>query len=92
MFILEIYIGSSITWFIIFMIFGLTTRKKFIKNVKKMEKELKLKPKKKYGMIKTTLLYLLSSFIPVYRIFVMVSKLLIVYDVDRCIKLLKEKK
>ena len=87
---LKIYIDSVMIYFIIYMTTGICFRKEYVKARDKVRKELN-DNSKKYGVIRTTLLYLIISFIPVIRLIGLVGKYWMVVDPDSYVKKVKEK-
>lgn len=87
---LKIYLISCLIWFIILMAQALLFHREFIKARDKFRKETN-NDTKIDGYFKTTFAYLLASFIPVYRLFVCLSKFIFVFNPDKIIKAYKEK-
>ena len=87
---LKIYLISCLIWFIILMAQALLFHREFIKARDKFRKETNTDTKID-GYFKTTFAYLLVSFIPVYRLFVCLSKFIFVFNPDKIIKAYKEK-
>ena len=87
---LKIYLISCLIWFIILMAQALLFHREFIKARDKIRKETNTDTKID-GYFKTTFAYLLASFIPVYRLFVCLSKFIFVFNPDKIIKAYKEK-
>ena len=87
---LKIYLISCLIWFIILMSQALLFHREFIKARDKFRKETNTDTKID-GYFKTTFAYLLASFIPVYRLFVCLSKFIFVFNPDKIIKAYKEK-
>ena len=87
---LKIYLISCLIWFIILMAQSLLFHREFIKARDKFRKETNTDTKID-GYFKTTFAYLLASFIPVYRLFVCLSKFIFVFNPDKIIKAYKEK-
>ena len=87
---LKIYVDSVIIYFIIYMTTGICFRKEYAKARDKVRKELN-DNSKKYGVIRTTLLYLIISFIPIIRLIGLVGKYWMVVDPDSYVKKVKEK-
>ena len=87
---LKIYLISCLIWFIILMAQALLFHREFIKARDKFRKETNTDTKI-VGYFKTTFAYLLASFIPVYRLFVCLSKFIFVFNPDKIIKAYKEK-
>ena len=69
---------------------ALLFHREFIKARDKFRKETNTDTKID-GYFKTTFAYLLASFIPVYRLFVCLSKFIFVFNPDKIIKAYKEK-
>lgn len=89
---MKLYISSVIIWFLIIVCFSLSTKKIFLENIKKYNEALNKEEVKKMGYIKTTLFYLMVSFVPVFRLLILVSKFYIVFNIDKLIEFEKEKK
>lgn len=87
---LKIYLISCLIWFIILMAQSLLFHREFIKARDKFRKETNTNTKID-GYFKTTFTYLLASFIPVYRLFLCLSKFIFVFNTDKIIKAYKEK-
>lgn len=87
---LKIYLISCLIWFIILMAQALLFHREFIKARDKFRKETNTDTKID-GYFKTFFAYLLASFIPVYRLFVCLSKFIFVFNPDKIIKAYKEK-
>lgn len=87
---LKIYLDSVIIYFVIYMSTGLLFKKNFVKARDKLRKELN-DNRKKYGVIRTTLTYLIISFIPVIRFLGLFGKFWLIVDTDGYIKRAKEK-
>lgn len=87
---LKIYLISCLIWFIILMAQALLFHREFIKARDKFRKETNTDTKID-GYFKATFAYLLASFIPVYRLFVCLSKFIFVFNPDKIIKAYKEK-
>lgn len=79
MLVLKIYLLSSLFYFLLIVITGLLFRKKFLKSIGLTGKILEIKETPKEGMIKTTLRYLLISFIPVVRLVIFIEKMIITF-------------
>ena len=88
---LKIYIESSIIYFVIYIITSMLFKKDFIKARDKMRKELN-KNDKIYGYTKTTIMYLLISFMPIIRLTTLIGKLWLIFYTDSFIKRAKENK
>lgn len=88
---LKIYIDTVIIYFVIYMATGILFRKNYIKARDKIRKELN-DNSKTYGVIITTITYLIISFIPFIRLIGLIGKFLIMTDPDGYIKICKEKK
>lgn len=69
---------------------ALLFHREFIKARDKFRKETN-NDTKIDGYFKTTFAYLLASFIPVYRLFLCLSKFIFVFNPDKIIKAYKEK-
>lgn len=87
---LKIYLISCLIWFIILMAQALLFHREFIKARDKFRKETNTNTKID-GYFKTFFAYLLASFIPVYRLFLCLSKFIFVFNPDKIIKAYKEK-
>ena len=87
---LKIYLDSVVIYFIIYMSTGLLFKKNFIKARDRLRKELN-DNSKKYGVIRTTIDYLIISFIPVIRFIGLFGKVWLIIDTDGYIKKAKEK-
>lgn len=88
---IKIYIYSVVVWFVLFILTGIVFKKKF--------KEAQIKIRKftdwneeEYGVLKTTILYLIESLIPVRRCLLFFGKLVVIFRTDVFIEFLKEKK
>ena len=86
---LKIYIESSIIYFVIYIVTSIIFKKDFIKARDKMRKELNNNDKI-YGYTKTTIMYLLISFVPIIRLIILIGKLWLTFYTDSFIKNAKE--
>ena len=88
---LKIYFDSVIIYFAVFIAEGILFRKEYLKSIEKIGKEVRDSEEiKKMGYIRTTLSYFLISFIPIMRLIILIAKVLITFNPNETIKLLKE--
>ena len=87
---LKIYLSSVIIYFIIFIAEGLAFRKIFLKSQEKINKSQNIETKRD-SYLKTTIDYLIISFIPVIRLISFITKLFMTFYPDKCIEIFKEK-
>lgn len=88
---LKFYFETSIVWFIVHITYSIVFHKQFKKAQKKIQKETKSENEEKWGYIRTTLWYLLISFIPIIRLIVFIGKIVMIFDTDKAIETIKEK-
>lgn len=87
---IKFYLSTVLIYFVIYIASGILTRKQFIKARDKLRKATN-NNSKIYGYIRTTVYYLLISFIPIIRLFVLIGKYYFVANTDEFIKRVKEK-
>lgn len=88
---LKIYLVSCLIWFIILMSQAFLFHRKFIKARDKYRKKMNINTNLD-GYFKTFLMYLLASFIPVYRFLLCLNKFIFIFNPDKFIETQKEKK
>ena len=87
---LKFYIETVIIYFVIYIVTSIIFKKSFVEARDKLRKELN-KNDKIYGYTKTTIMYLLISFIPVIRLTTLIGKLWLTFYTDNFIKNAKER-
>ena len=87
---LKFYLETVCIYFIVYIATGILLKKEFVKARDKLRKELKINTKL-YGTIKTTFMYLIASFIPLIRLILILTKMYMIIDTDKYIKMIKEK-
>ncbi len=87
---IKFYLSTVLIYFVIYIVSGILTRKQFIKARDKLKKATN-DNSKIYGCARTTIDYLLLSFVPVIRLFVLIVKYYFIADTDEFIKKIKEK-
>lgn len=87
---IKFYLDTVIIYFIIFIAYGLLTKKQFIKVRDKLRKECN-DNSKVYGNFKTTLNYLLISFVPIVRLLSLIGRIYMIINPDVFIEKYKEK-
>ena len=87
---IKFYLSTVLIYFVIYITSGILTRKQFIKARNKLRKATN-DNSKIYGYIRTTVDYLLISFIPIIRLFGLIGKYYFVANTDEFIKRVKEK-
>lgn len=87
---LKVYLSSVLIWFLIIVSFSIATKQEFLKNVDKLEKALNKPKMKKWSYTKTTFNYLLASFVPVFRVGVLIAKVNLVFNIEKVIERAKE--
>ena len=88
--ILKFYFYSSIIWFIIIICSHIVFYKQFKKAMEKIKKATNDNTKK-WGYFKTIIVYLLLSFIPIIRLFELVTYFITISNPDKMIEIIKEK-
>lgn len=83
---IKIYLSTVIIYFIIYIVSGILTRKQFIKARDKFRKETN-NNSKIYGIMRTTINYLLISCIPFIRLLVLIGKYYFMINIDEFIKI-----
>ena len=87
---IKFYLSTVLIYFVIYIASGILLKKQFIKARNKFRKATN-DNSKVYGYIRTTVDYLLISFIPIIRLFVLIGKYYFVTNTDEFIKRVKEK-
>lgn len=87
---IKFYLSTVLIYFIIYIASGILTRKQFIEARNKFRKATNANSKI-HGYIRTTIDYLLISFIPIIRLFTLIAKYTFVMNTDEVIKRVKEK-
>ena len=85
---LKFYLDTVIIYFLIYVTSGLLLKKEFVKARDKFRKELEINDKL-YSNIKTTLGYLLLSFIPFIRLIALITKFYMITNTEELIKKVK---
>jgi hypothetical protein len=88
---LKFYIETSIMWFIIIITHSIVFHASFKKAQEKINKEVPSN-EKKWGFLKTLLWYMFISFVPVFRLFLIVGKTIMIFETDKVIEKMKENK
>lgn len=88
---LKFYLESVCIYFLVFIATGILFKSKFVNASEKIRKVNK-DTSKRAGIIVTTLLYLVISFIPVVRFLCLYGKIYMTFWTDSYIELLKETK
>jgi hypothetical protein len=88
---LKFYIETSIMWFIIIITHSIVFHASFKKAQEKINKEV-TSNEKKWGFLKTLLWYMFISFVPVFRLFLIVGKTIMIFETDKVIEKMKENK
>lgn len=83
---IKIYLSTVIIYFAIYIVSGILTRKQFIKARDKFRKETNNNPEI-YGIMRTTINYLLISCIPFIRLLVLIGKYYFMINIDEFIKI-----
>ena len=90
---LKFYIETSIMWFIIIITYSIVFHTSFKKALEKINREVPSdKNEKKWGFLKTLLWYMFISFVPVFRLFLIVGKTFMIFETDKVIEKMKENK
>ena len=87
---IKFYLITVMIYFAIYIVSGILMRKQFIKARNKLRKETN-DNSKIYGYIRTTINYLLISFIPFVRLITLILKYYLVANTDDFNKMTKEK-
>lgn len=82
---IKFYLNTVLIYFTIYMASGLLMRKQFIKARDKLRKAMN-DDKKICGYIRTTLDYLLLSFVPLLRLLFLIGKFYFIFNTDAFIK------
>lgn len=88
---IKFYLSTVAIYFIIYIASGILFRKKYIKARDKLRKATNDNSKIR-GYFRTTIDYLLLSFIPFIRLMALIVKYYMVFDTDKCIEVVKEKR
>ena len=88
---LKLYLSSVIIYFLIFMSEGIIFKKEFNKAQEIINKHFG-EEVKKVGYLKTTISYLLISFIPIIRLITFITKICMTIEPKKFIKLMEESK
>lgn len=86
----KFYLSTVLIYFIVYMASGILMRKQFIKARDKFRKEMN-DSSKIYGNIRTTIDYLLLSFIPLIRLLFLIGKYYFITNTDDFIKKTKKR-
>ena len=86
---IKFYLITVMIYFAIYIVSGILMRKQFIKARNKLRKETN-DNSKIYGYIRTTINYLLISFIPFVRLITLILKYYLVANTDDFNKMTKE--
>lgn len=90
---LKFYIETSIMWFIILITHSIVFHASFKKALEKINKEVPSdENEKKWGFLRTLLWYMFISFVPVFRLFLIVGKTFMIFETDKAIEKMKENK
>ena len=90
---LKFYIETSIMWFVIIITHSIVFHASFKKALEKINREVPSdKNEKKWGFLKTLLWYMFISFVPVFRLFLIVGKTFMIFETDKVIEKMKENK
>ena len=87
----KLYITTVIIWFIVLIDQSIVFYEPFKKAQKKIKKETNNEDIKEWGNIKTTLWYLLVSFIPFVRLIAFISKIIMITDTNKIIEEIRRK-
>ena len=87
---IKFYLSTVIIWFIIIMSNHIVFHKQFIKSRELIRKATN-DNSKKWGYIKTTFVYLLVSFIPIIRLFELISYHMMIANPEEMVKIIKER-
>lgn len=82
---LKFYLSTVLIYFMIYITSGILFRKQFIIARNKLRKATN-DNSKIYGIIKTSIIYLLISFIPVIRFLSLVGKYYLIFNTNEYIK------
>lgn len=85
MVMIKFYLITALIYFIVYITSGLLFRKQFIIARNKLRKATN-DNSKIYGVVSTTIIYLLISYIPVIRFLTLVGKYYIVFNTNDYIK------
>lgn len=86
---LKFYFISNIIWFIATISIHIIFYKPFKESQKKIKKATNDNTKE-WGYFKTTLYFLLISFIPIIRLFELITYLIVVFRSNKMIEIIKE--
>lgn len=87
---IKFYLITVLIYFIVYITSGLLFRKQFIIARSKLRKAIN-DNSKIYGIVRTLIIYLLISFIPVIRFLSLVSKYYLVFNTNEYIKAIIER-
>lgn len=87
---LNFYLDTVMIYFLIFMGTGIALRKPFIEASDKLKEALNDESKRE-NIVKTVIFYMGVSFIPVFRLMVLLSKLALILNTEKMIELMKER-
>lgn len=79
MIIIKVYLLSVLFYFLLIEITGLIFKKRFVRNTNLISKILNDKTLQREGNLKTTLRYLIISFIPTIRLLVFIEKMILTF-------------
>ena len=88
---IKFYLSTVAIYFIIYIASGILFKKEYIKARDKLRKATNDNSKIR-GYFRTTINYLLLSFIPFIRLMTLIVKYYMVFDTDKCIEVVKEKR
>ena len=86
---IKFYLSTVVIWFIITIMSHIIFHKQFIKSQEKIRKETN-NNSKKYGFIKTTILYFFISFIPIIRLFALIAFYITIANPKKMIEIIKD--
>lgn len=88
---IKFYLSTVVIWFIIIMTNHIAFHKQFVKARNKIKKATN-DNSKTYGYLKTTLLYLLVAFIPIYRFVELIGFHFMIANPNEAIKIINNRK
>lgn len=86
---LKFYFDTVIIWFIVYVTSGILFRKEFTDARDKLRKAIGSNEKIN-GYIKTTLFYLLVSFVPMFRLLLLILKFNLIINTEAIIEVVKK--
>lgn len=87
---IKFYLSTVVVWFVIIMANHISFHKQFIKARNKIRKATN-DNSKTYGYIRTTLMYLIVSFIPIYRFIELVTYHMMIANPNKMIEIIKKR-